>query len=291
MASTLQLQTAQPSQAGRPTGLPQPTHLSHQPQSVRSSTLRRSLQPSSSTLSASTQSACPSKPSSSALTAKALRSMPVSGQVPVKGGRSSATQKSKPAQGKRSREEFELPSPNAVLHTPSLPQPLPLPLLRQPASTPVPPLQPAVKQSDAHLQQRTAPLPPLKSPLSRSQSSTQPFTTLSLHQPKSSLQLLAFDEQQHKSIRASMLQLSSSAGQQQRQITASMLTADQGSQQTPLPMLQLPSDTSRQIQAASSSKCDDLGLILQRFALGVSLDACNLQDALEELVCHLTDAV
>ena len=88
-----------------------------------------------------------------------------------------------------------------------------------------------------------------------------------------------------------MLQPSSSAGQQQRQTTASMLTADQGSQQTPSPMLQLPTVTSRQIQDASSSKCDDLGLILQKFALGVSLDARSLQDALEELVCHLTDAV
>ncbi len=88
-----------------------------------------------------------------------------------------------------------------------------------------------------------------------------------------------------------MLQPSSSAGQQQRQITAGMLTADQGSQQPPLPMLQLPTDTSGQIQAASSSNRDDLGLILQSFALGVSLDARSLQDALEELVCHLIDAV
>ena len=88
-----------------------------------------------------------------------------------------------------------------------------------------------------------------------------------------------------------MLQPSSSAGQQQRQNTVGMLPADQGSQQTPSPMLQLPTDTSRQTQEASSSKCDDLGLILQRFALGVSVDACNLQDAVEELVCHLTDAV
>ncbi len=114
---------------------------------------------------------------------------------------------------------------------------------------------------------------------------------MSLHQPKSSLQLLAFDIQQHKAVTASMLQPSSNAGQQQRQNIGGMLTADQGSQQTASPMLQLPTDTSRQIQAASSSKCDDLGLILHRFALGVSLDARNLQDALEELVCHLTDAV
>ncbi len=284
VASTLQLQTAQPSQAGRLTGLPQPTHPSQQPQSVQSSTLRCSLQPSASAL-----SACPATPMLSPHTATALRSIPISGQAPVKGGRPSATQKSKPEQRKRSRAEFESqphPPSTAVLHTPSHPQPLPL--LPQPASTPVPPLQPAAKQSDAHLQQRTPPLPP---PLNRSQSSTQPSKRLSLHQPKSSLQLLASDLQQHNAITASMLQPSSSAGQQQRQNTASMLTADQGSQQTPLPMVQLPTDTSRQIQAASSSKCDDLGLILQRFASRVSLDARHLQDALEELVCHLTDAV
>ena len=286
-ASTLQLQTAQPSQAGRLTGLPQPTHPSQQPQSVQSSTLRRVLQPSASIL-----SACPATPALSPHTATALRSVPISGQAPVKGGRSSATQKSKPEQRKRSRGEFELqphPPSTAVLHTPSLPQPLPM--VQLPASTPAPPLQPAVKQSDAHLQQRTPPLPPLIPPLNRSQSSTQPSKRLSLHQPKSSLQLLAFDIQQHKATTAGMLQPSSSARQQQRQITPSMLTADQGSQQTPLPVLQLPTDTSRQIQAASSSKCDDLGLILQRFALGSSLDARNLQDALEELVCHLTDPV
>ncbi|DBB04077.1 hypothetical protein WJX77_001995 [Trebouxia sp. C0004] len=287
MASSLQLQTAQPSQAGRSTGLPQPTHPSQQPQSVQSSTPRCSLQPSASSL-----SACPSKHALSALTAKALRSIPISGQAPVQGGSSSLTHKPKPEQRKRSREDIELqphPPLTAVLHTPSLPQPLPL--LQQPAPTSVPPLQPAVKQSDAHLQQRTAPLPPLIPPLNRSQSSNQPSKRLSLHHPKSSLQLLAFDIQKHKFTTASMLQPSSSAGQQQRQIAASMLTADQGSKQKPLPMLQLPTDTSRQIQAASSSNRDDLGLILQRFALGVSLDARNLQDALEELVCHLTDAV
>jgi len=285
VASTLQLQTAQPSQAGRSTGFPQPTHPSQQPQAVPSSTVRRSLQPSASALSAS-----PATPALSSHTATALRSIPTSGQAPVKGGRSSATQKSKPEQRKRSREEFELhphPPSTAVLHTPSLPQSLPL--LQQPASTPVPPLQPAVKQSDAHLQQRTPPLSPLMSPFNHS---TQPSNRLSLHEPKSSLQLLPVDIQQHKAITASTLQPSSSAGQQQRQNTASMLTADQGSQQTPADsMLQLPTDTSMQIQAASSSKCDDLGLILQRFALGVSLDARSLQDALEELVCHLTDAV
>jgi hypothetical protein len=267
-ASPLQLQSAQPSQAGRSTGFPQPTHPSQQPQSLQSSTVRRSLPPSASPLSPS--------PATIAL------SIPKSGQAPVKGGRSSATQKSKPEQRKRSREEFELqphPPSTAILQTPSHSQPLPLP--QQPASIPVPPLQSAVKQSDAHLQRRTAPLPSVIPPLNRPQSFTQPSERLSLHQPKSSLQLLACDVQQHKAITASMLQPSSSAGQQQRQNIGGMLTADQGSQQTPSPM----------IQAASSSKCDDLGLILQRFALGVSLDARNLQDALEELVCHLTDAV
>ncbi|DBA67463.1 TPA: hypothetical protein ACH3X2_001746 [Trebouxia sp. C0005] len=291
-ASTLELQSAQPSQAGRSTGLPQPTHLSRHPQSVQSSTVRPSLQPSASML-----SACPAKPALSPHTATALKSIPVSGQAPVKGGRSSPTQskpeqKSKPEQRKRSREEFELqphPPSTAVLHTPSLAQSLPL--VQQPAGTPSPPLHPAVKQSDAHLQQRTSPLPPLIPSLDRSQSSTQPSKRLTVHSPKSSLQLLAFDIQQRKAITASMLQPSCSAGQQQRQNTASMLTANQGSQQTPLPVLQLPTDTSRQIQAASSSKCDDLGLILQKFALGVSLDTRNLQDALEELVCHLTDPV
>ena len=283
-ASTLQHQTAQPSQAARSTGSAQPTNPSQQPQLVHLSAVRCSLQPSASIL-----SPYPATPTLSPHAATALRSIPISGQAPVEGGRSSATQKSKPEQRKRSREEFESqphPPSTAVLHAPSLPQPLAL--VQQAASTPVPPLQPAVKQSDAHLQQRTPPLPPLIPPLNRSQSSTQHFNRLSLHRPTSPLQLLAFDIQQRTAITASMLQPSSGAGQQQRQNTASMLTADQGSQQIPSPML---ADTSRQIQAASSSKGDDLGLILQRFALGVSLDACNLQDALEELVCHLTDAV
>ncbi|KAL0040951.1 hypothetical protein WJX79_011124 [Trebouxia sp. C0005] len=70
-ASTLELQSAQPSQAGRSTGLPQPTHLSRHPQSVQSSTVRPSLQPSASML-----SACPAKPALSPHTATALKSIP-----------------------------------------------------------------------------------------------------------------------------------------------------------------------------------------------------------------------